>query len=70
MIYGEKESFNLDTRGESFSALTVLNGKVDISGDRWQFELGRFESLLIPAVCGEYRVEFLGTSHALKAFVP
>jgi mannose-6-phosphate isomerase class I len=70
LISGEAETFDFDTRGESFSVVTVLNGKAQIRGDGWEAELGHFESLLIPAISGEHRLELKDASRVLRAFVP
>ncbi len=70
LIVGNSETMDFDTRGESFSAFTVLDGDVFISGNGWQFDLGRFETLLVPAICGKYDVELVGSVRALNAFVP
>jgi mannose-6-phosphate isomerase len=70
LISGEEAAADFDTQGESFSVLTVLDGKALIHGDGWQSEVGRFESLLVPAACGEHRLEILETARVLRAFVP
>ena len=70
LITGDSETMDFDTRQESFSVFTVLDGEVSISGDDWRFELARFETLLVPAICGKYQIEILGKARALNAFVP
>ena len=70
LISGEAEAIGFDTQGKSFSVLTVLDGKVLVQGDGWQSELGHFESLVIPAVCGKHRLDLLETSRVLRAYVP
>lgn len=70
LITGEEGSLRMDTQGESFAVFTLLNGKVIVRGGDWRFELDRFETLLIPAVCGAYQLEFMGSVRGLNAFVP
>jgi len=57
----------LDTHSESFHALTVIAGGARIEGDGWQQELGRFETAVIPAACGAYRVIPEGEMQMLKS---
>ena len=59
----------LDTRGESFHALTVAAGAATVAGDGWEHRLGRFESVVVPAACGAYRVEAAPDSRVLLASV-
>jgi mannose-6-phosphate isomerase len=57
----------LDTRGESFHAVTVVDGAATVAGRR----LERFESLVVPAELGSYAVEPAGGAYAaLVARVP
>ena len=70
LLSGEVESIPFDTQGKSFSALTVLEGQATLSGEDWQFVLERFESLLIPAACHEFQIEFSERARALRVFVP
>lgn len=64
------ETVRRDTRRESFHALTVVEGQARVTGGNWQAELGRFETLIIPAECGAYQVETVnGDWRALCASV-
>jgi mannose-6-phosphate isomerase len=45
-----------DTEGLSFHALTTIAGTAQIAGDGWTYALGRFETVVVPASCGAYRV--------------
>ena len=45
-----------DTGGQSFHALTTIAGSARIAGEGWAYELGRFETVVVPASCGAYRV--------------
>lgn len=68
-IFVEEKSATLDTRGESFHALTVIEGQSQIRAGGAAFILNQFETLLIPAICGEYQVIPLKKSRLLKASV-
>ena len=65
----EKKSLGLDTRGESFHGLTVIEGQIQVSAEGEAFVLNKFESLLIPACCGAYQIKPLTKSRVLKASV-
>ncbi len=59
----------LDTRGESFHGLTVIDGQIQVSAEGGAFVLQKFETLLIPACCGAYQIKPLSKSRILKAGV-
>jgi mannose-6-phosphate isomerase len=59
----------LETCGESFHALTVTDGQVDVEGDGWRETLSKFETLMVPAACGAYTVTPLAAGRVLKASV-
>lgn len=65
----EQQSITFDTQGESFHALTVIDGAARVVGDGWSERLGRFESLVVPAQAGAYRVMPEGACRLLKASV-
>ena len=46
-----------NTAGESFHALTVVEGNAQVVGDGWSVSLGEYESLMIPACTGEYKIQ-------------
>lgn len=46
----------LDTAQQSFHALTALHGRVQVEGPGWSQPLGRYETAVVPAACGAYRV--------------
>jgi mannose-6-phosphate isomerase len=56
-----------DTRGESFHALTVTAGSARLIAGNETCTLGQFESLVIPAATGAYRLEPLQEFRALKS---
>jgi mannose-6-phosphate isomerase len=57
----------LDTGGESFHAVTVVDGVARVAGQ----DLGRFDSVVVPAELGDYAIEPLASGYrALLARVP
>ncbi len=69
LIGGESKSITLNTRGESFHALTIREGATRVEGDGWSQALQRFETVIIPASCGVYTIHPQGKYLALKASV-
>jgi mannose-6-phosphate isomerase len=69
LVRAETQPVDLDTRGESFHALTVIDGACRIDGDGWSEHLARFETIIVPAGAGAYRVEPQGAYRLLKASV-
>jgi mannose-6-phosphate isomerase len=65
----EKNTVSLDTKGESFHGLTVIEGQVQVSAQGEAFVLNKFETLLIPACCDAYQIKPLKKSRVLKASV-
>ena len=70
LIAGPAASIPVDFKGETFSALTVLNGNIMVHAEDWSFALGPLETLLIPAICGKFQVTFYGDVRALISHVP
>jgi len=65
----EKNSISLDTLGESFHGLTLIEGQIQVSVGEEPVVLNKLETLLIPAVCGKYQIHPLTKSRVLKAGV-
>jgi mannose-6-phosphate isomerase len=69
LIVAKEKSVSLNTQGESFHALTVIEGEAKITvGDESQ-ALKRFETVLIPAACGAYHIQPVESCRVLKAAV-
>ncbi len=68
-ILVEKKTLEMKTLGESFHALTMLDGESQISVDGEAFVIKKFETVLIPASCGIYQIQPLGKARILKASV-
>ena len=63
----ETKTVALDTLGESFHALTLLDGQCQVRAGSESFILNKFETLLIPAICGAYQIDPIKKSRLLKA---
>jgi mannose-6-phosphate isomerase len=55
----------LNTEQRSFHAVTVIEGEMTAEGEGWSQTLGRYETVIIPAECGEYRLRPRGGFQAL-----
>ncbi len=53
----EKSVISTGLNGETFHALTVIKGQARMVGDGWAFDLTQYDSLVIPACCGEYTIQ-------------
>jgi mannose-6-phosphate isomerase len=69
VLGGQSRSLALDTSGQTFHALTVIEGAAQVLTAQGVWALGRFETLLIPAACGVYEITPVGSFTALKASV-
>jgi mannose-6-phosphate isomerase len=69
LIVAKEKSVSLNTLGESFHALTVIEGQAKIVVGQESQLLQRFETVLIPASCGAYCIEPVGGCRILKAGV-
>lgn len=69
LLAGQSNSIELDTGGESFHALTLIEGQAQVEGADWGLELDRFGTVVIPAACDPYRVQPRGFFRALQASV-
>jgi mannose-6-phosphate isomerase len=66
-IVAREKTITLDTQGETFHALTVVEGKAAAQGNGWRQELKQFETVVIPADCGEYQLNPEGEVKVLLA---
>ena len=67
LLGGREDPIPLDTRRESFHAVTVIEGQALLEGESWSLPLGRFETALIPAACGGYQARPVGFFRALNS---
>lgn len=63
------DSLDLDTKGESFHALTAIAGSASLEGENWQQKLNKFQSVVVPAAVGRYWLRGDQTCQVLKSSV-
>ena len=68
LIAGGSGSVSIDLHGESFSALTVLNGSITLQAENWSFDLHALETAVIPVICGKYGITFTSEARVLLAY--
>lgn len=69
LIGAETTLIELDTEGETFHALTVIEGEMQVECTSWSEKLGVYDSLVVPASAGAYTLKPLGKYRALKSSV-
>jgi mannose-6-phosphate isomerase len=69
ILCASTELVHLDTKGESFHAITVIEGQAILRTEaaEEQLELGTFHTAVVPASTGRYHLEPLSSCRALKA---
>ena len=70
LLVSQQDPLQLDTQGESFHALTVIEGKAEVVCKDEQVTLGRFETVLVSADAGGYSLSPLAPCRTLCARVP
>lgn len=69
LLSAQTNSIELDTKGETFHAITIIEGKAILRSGDEQVELDRFQTAVIPAQVGEYQFQPLADCQALKSSV-
>jgi mannose-6-phosphate isomerase len=69
MLSAQTKSIELDTKGETFHAITVIEGKALLKAGDEQVELDKFQTAVVPAQVGAYEFSPLGECRALKSSV-
>ena len=67
ILSAKNNSISLDTRGESFHAITVIEGKVQLKSETENIVLEKFQTALVPASLGRYEFHPLENCRALKS---
>ncbi len=67
ILTAQTRPLELKPAGKTFHAITVIEGNAQIATSQNQWELKRFETIVIPASCGGYQIKPLGAFRALKA---
>jgi mannose-6-phosphate isomerase len=60
LLAAQTRRLALDTGGETFHALTVIDGAAEVVAAGQTLPLARFESVVIPAICGSYELRPVG----------
>jgi len=68
-LLGTAGPLDADTAGLSFHALTTIAGTARIESAGWAYDLGRFETVVIPASCGAYRATVSPDGQLLRSRV-
>lgn len=69
-IEGRHCRFESDTNGETFHALTVIQGQARLENHGWQGRLAKYETLLVPASNLNYTIIPEPEAQILRASVP
>jgi len=69
MLSAESNQIELDTKGESFHAITVIDGRARLQAGNDFVELDTFQTAVIPARVGGYQFQPLTNVRALKSRV-
>jgi mannose-6-phosphate isomerase len=67
MLAGISKSIELDTLGESFHAITIIEGNAILKAGNEQVELERFQTAIVPAQMGSYQFQPIANCRALKS---
>jgi mannose-6-phosphate isomerase len=67
ILCASTDTIDLDTKGESFHAITVIEGKARLRAGAELLELDKFQTAVVPASIGSYQFEGLNDCRALKS---
>ena len=67
MLSAASNTIEMDTRGESFHAITVIDGKAILKASDERVELDKFQTAVVPAEIGSYQFQPLADCRALKS---
>jgi mannose-6-phosphate isomerase len=69
MLSARSNTIELNTRGETFHAITVIEGRALLKAGEESIELDRFQTAVVPAQVGSYRFDPVAGCRALKSGV-
>jgi mannose-6-phosphate isomerase len=69
LFVGRETPITGDTAGQTFHALTVIEGAAEVVAQDGALRLNRFDSAVVPAACGAYEIRQFGGCRILKASV-
>ncbi|MEO7837750.1 MAG: hypothetical protein ABIU06_00165, partial [Anaerolineales bacterium] len=67
ILCASTQSIHLDTKQESFHAITLIEGKAILHAGDESLELDKFQTAVIPASTGNYQFQSLTNCRALKS---
>ncbi len=67
ILCAETKAIQLDTKGESFHSITLIEGQAVLRTGDENLELNKFQTAVIPAATGSYQFEPLSDCRALKS---
>jgi len=69
LLAAESNVIELDTKGESFHAITVIEGSAILQTETVSVELDRFQTAVVPAEVRRYHIQPVAKSRILKSSV-
>lgn len=69
LLSAQNKSIDLDTKGETFHAITVIEGRAVLQTETISVELDRFQTAVVPAEMKRYQFRPLEKCRALKSSV-
>lgn len=69
MLQATQKTIRLDTKQESFHAITVIEGQATVQTSGGSVTLSRFETAILPADCGAYEILPVTAYRALRSGV-
>ena len=69
LLSGTSNTIDLDTKGESFHAITVIEGRVKLETETVSVELDQFQTAVVPSEVKRYQFQPLTNCRALKSSV-
>jgi hypothetical protein len=69
LIAVHTQTIQLDTAGQTFHTLTVVEGTAHVDGANGRHQLVRLATIVIPSAAGPYTIQPLTPCHLLKASV-
>jgi mannose-6-phosphate isomerase len=67
ILCASTETIHLDTKGESFHAITLIEGRAILRAGEESLELDTFQTAVVPGKTGRYQFEPLSSCRALKS---
>jgi mannose-6-phosphate isomerase len=69
LLCAKSNRIDMDTKSESFHAITVIEGQALLKAGHEQVQLDKFQTAVVPAMTGQYQFQSLTNCRALKSSV-